>query len=154
MFSFDEIKQISQLADPYEEKRGACVEALKMVQRWRGWISDDDLNDVARCLDMTADELDGVATFYNLIFRRPVGWHTILICDSVSCWIMGCGALCDHLEKELHLKLGETTADGRFTLLPTACLGACDHAPVIMIDDDLHGDLSPGKLSEALASYR
>ncbi|MEK4032073.1 NADH-quinone oxidoreductase subunit NuoE [Methylocystis sp. IM3] len=154
MLSFDENKTISKLADRYEKKRGACVEALKMVQRWRGWISDEDLNDVARCLDMSADELDGVATFYNLIFRHPVGWHTILICDSVSCWIMGCSALRDHLEKELHLKLGETTADGRFTLLPTACLGACDHAPVIMIDGDLHGDLSPGKLSEALASYR
>jgi NADH-quinone oxidoreductase subunit E len=154
MLLADENEEIGRLAKRYEEKRGACVEALKFVQRRRGWISDEDLREIARLLEMSPDELDGVATFYNLIFRRPVGWHTILICDSVSCWIMGCDALCEHLKKRFSLKLGETTADGRFTLLPTACLGACDHAPVIMVDDDLHGDLSPHTLDEALAPYR
>jgi NADH-quinone oxidoreductase subunit E len=149
-----EIENITTLAGHYEEKRGAAVEALKMVQRSHGWVSDEDLREVAQVLEMSPDELDGVATFYNLIFRRPVGRHVVLICDSVSCWIMGYEALRDHLQAQLGVKLGETTADGRFTVLPIVCLGTCDHAPAIMVDEDLHHDLDPGDLDEVLARYR
>jgi NADH-quinone oxidoreductase subunit E len=149
-----EIENITTLAGHYEEKRGAAVEALKMVQRSHGWVSDEDLREVAKVLDMSPDELDGVATFYNLIFRRPVGRHVVLICDSVSCWIMGYEALRDHLQAQLGVKLGETTADGRFTVLPIVCLGTCDHAPAIMVDEDLHHDLDASDLDEVLARYR
>ena len=79
-----EIEAVTALARQYEARRGACIEALRLVQRSHGWISDERLREVARLLEMSADELDGVATFYNLIFRRPVGRHVILICDSVS----------------------------------------------------------------------
>src|SRR5262249_28598428 len=96
------------------------------------------------------DELDGVATFYNLIFRRPVGQHVILLCDSVSCWIMGYERLQTHLRTRLGITLGETTADGQFTLLPIPCLGTCDHAPALMIDDALYRDLDPEKLDLVL----
>jgi NADH-quinone oxidoreductase subunit E len=102
---------------------------------------------------MTVDELEGVASFYNLIFRKPVGRHVILICDSISCWIMGYERMREHLTTRLGINLGETTADGRFTLLPIDCLGACDHAPALMIDDDLHGDLDPEKIDEILNKY-
>jgi NADH-quinone oxidoreductase subunit E len=149
-----EIEDITKLAAHYAEGRGACVEALKTVQRSHGWVSDEDLRQVARILEMSPDELDGVATFYNLIFRRPVGRHVILICDSVSCWIMGYEALRDHLQERFGVKLGETTADGRFTLLPIVCLGACDHAPAMMIDGDLHTDLDLAALDDLLAKYR
>ncbi len=149
-----EIEDITRLAAHYAEGRGACVEALKTVQRSHGWVSDEDLREVARILEMSPDELDGVATFYNLIFRRPVGRHVILICDSVSCWIMGYEALRDHLQARFGVKLGETTADGRFTLLPIVCLGACDHAPAMMIDGDLHSDLDLAALDDLLAKYR
>ena len=117
-----EIENITKLAARYAEKRGASVEALKIVQRSRGWVSDEDLHEVAGVLEMSPDELDGVATFYNLIFRRPVGRHVILVCDSVSCWIMGYEALRDRLQARLGVRLGETTTDGRFTLLPIVCL--------------------------------
>jgi NADH-quinone oxidoreductase subunit E len=149
-----EIENITTLAGHYEEKRGAAVEALKMVQRSHGWVSDEDLREVAKVLDMSPDELDGVATFYNLIFRRPVGRHVVLICDSVSCWIMGYEALRDHLQARLGVRLGETTVDGRFTVLPIVCLGTCDHAPAIMVDEDLHHDLDADDLDEVLARYR
>jgi NADH-quinone oxidoreductase subunit E len=89
-----------------------------------------------------------------LIFRRPVGRHVILICDSVSCWIVGYEALRDHLQARLGVKLGETTNDSRFTVLPIVCLGACDHAPAMMIDEDLHADLSPAALNDVLAKYK
>ncbi len=154
MLTPDEIEEINNLTNRYEEKRGACVEAMKLVQHWRGWVSDEDLRAIARLLDMSADELDGVATFYNLIFRKPVGWHVILLCDSVSCWIMGYDRISSHLQQRLCVKFGETTRDGRFTLLPTSCLGACDHAPALMIDHDLHGDVSPENLDAILSGYR
>jgi NADH-quinone oxidoreductase subunit E len=154
MLTPKEIEDITKLAAHYAVPRGACVEALKAVQRSHGWVSDDDLHEVASILGMSPDELDGVATFYNLIFRRPVGRHVILICDSVSCWIMGYEALRDDLETCLCVKLGETTGDGRFTVLPIVCLGACDRAPVMMIDADLHTDLNPAALNGVLAKYR
>src|SRR5574339_743636 len=91
---------ISHLAQ-YPYKRAACIEALKIVQREHGWISDENLQDVAALLDMTPDELDNVATFYSLIFRQPVGKHVIFICDSVSCWIMGYAKICQHIKDRL-----------------------------------------------------
>lgn len=153
MLSDEERQEIIQEIGHYEQPRAACVEALKVVQRHHGWVSDEALRDVAELLDMTPDELDSVATFYNLIFRRPVGRHVILICDTVSCYIMGYETLLAHLEQRLGIGLGETTGDGRFTLLPVPCLGACDHAPVLMIDDDLHLDMDGGKLDKILERY-
>ena len=130
------------------------MDALKVVQRHRGWVSDESLRDVAEYLEMTQDELDNVATFYNLIFRKPVGKHVILVCDSVSCWIMGYERVRRRLTERLGIGFGETTADERFTLLPIVCLGTCDHAPAIMIDGDLCRDVDPEKLDAILAQYR
>ena len=87
MLTDQEKKEIQRELGKYAQKRAAGPEALKIVQRHRGWVSDENLSDVARFLDMTDEELDSVATCYNLIFRRPVGRHVILICDSVTCWI-------------------------------------------------------------------
>jgi NADH-quinone oxidoreductase subunit E len=137
-----------------EHKRAACIEALRIVQRHRGWVSEEGIRDVAELLEMTADELDSVATFYNLIFRRPVGEHVILLCDSVSCWVMGYTRLRQHLEARLGVTLGGTTADGRFTLLPIACLGTCDHAPALMIGAQIYRDLDPEQLDRVLDHYR
>ena len=89
MLSDVERQEIEAELERYAQKQAACVEALKVVQRHRGWVSDESLREVAALLDMPPDELDGVATFYNLIFRRPVGQHVMLLCNSVSCWIMG-----------------------------------------------------------------
>ena len=153
MLSAEERREIEAELPHYPHKQAACIEAMKVVQRHRGWVSDEAIKDLAAVLEMTPDELDSVATFYNLIFRRPVGRHVILLCDSVTCWIMGCGRLRQHLTARLGVRPGETSADGRFTLLPIACLGTCDHAPALMIDDDLHRDLDPMKLDEIVAKY-
>ncbi len=154
MLTAAETEAITAIIRRYERKQGASIEALREVQRSHGWVSDEDIREVAHLLEMSPDELDGVATFYNLIFRRPVGRHVILLCDSVSCWIMGCDGVRRHLESRLGASLGQTTRDGRFTLLPIVCLGACDHAPAMMVDDDLHGDVDPQKLPALLARYR
>jgi len=153
MLTAEEKKEIEAEFPRYEQKRAVCVDALKVVQRHRGWVSDEVLIAVAEFLEMTPAELDGVATFYNLIFRKPVGKHVILVCDSVSCWIMGYEHILQHLQDRLGIVLGETSADGVFTLLPIVCLGACDQAPAMMIDDELYGNLDPAKIDEILANY-
>jgi NADH-quinone oxidoreductase subunit E len=152
-FTKEEIQEIEKKMRSYPQKRGACVEALRIVQRHDGWVSDEHLREVATLLEMTPDELDGVATFYSLIFRESVGRHVILICDSVVCWILGYENLLEHLRSVLGIGLGETTGDGRFTLLPVSCLGACDHAPALMIDEELYTDLTVEKIDEILAKY-
>ncbi|MEP5763799.1 MAG: NADH-quinone oxidoreductase subunit NuoE [Halieaceae bacterium] len=119
----------------------AAIDALKIVQQQRGWVSDASLEAIARHLQMSTAELDGIATFYNLIFRRPVGENVILLCNSVSCWIKGCEKLQAQIGEQLGIAPGQTTADNRFTLLPVTCLGACDKAPVLMVADDLHEDV-------------
>ncbi|SRR5581483_12314224 len=154
MLSPDELREIEAEFSRYPNKQAVCIDALQIVQRHRGWISDEALHDIAALLGMSPADLDSVATFYNLIFRRPVGRHVIYVCDSVSCWIMGCERHFRHLSERLGVKPGETTDDGRFTLLPIVCLGACDHAPVLMIDDDLHRDIEPAKIDRILEAYK
>jgi NADH-quinone oxidoreductase subunit E len=129
---------------PY--RSAVAIDALKIVQAHRGWISDESLRAIARHLNMSPDELDGIATFYNLIYRRPVGDKVILLCNSISCWIKGCNSLQQKISEQLGVGLGETTADNRYTLLPVTCLGACDKAPVLMVGDELHENVD----SEAL----
>ena len=154
MLTAEEINEIETEAARYPRRDAVSIDALKIVQKRRGWISDESLTDIARHIGMSPTELDSIATFYNLIFRRPVGRHVIMACDSVSCWLMGCDAVESHLEDRLGIGLGETTPDDRFTLLPIVCLGCCDHAPAMMIDDDLHGDLHAETIDAVLEKYK
>jgi NADH-quinone oxidoreductase subunit E len=135
-------------------RKAACIEALKVVQKNRRWVSDENIRDIAEFLAMPAEEVDSVATFYNLIFRKPVGRHVILVCDSISCWIMGFDNIVNYLQHKLGIQLGQTTADGRYSLLTVPCLGTCDHAPAMMIDDDLHQDLTNEKIDTILEKYQ
>lgn len=135
-------------------KKAAGIEALKIVQEHRRWISDESLKDVAEYMDMSAEELDSVATFYNLLFRQPVGRHIILLCDSISCWVMGYENIRTELESRLQIKYGQTTKDGRYTLLPNCCLGTCDCAPAFMIDNDLYRNVTVEQLDKILEKYQ
>ncbi|MBZ0157535.1 MAG: NADH-quinone oxidoreductase subunit NuoE [Alphaproteobacteria bacterium] len=154
MLSEEERQEIERELQHCDRKSAASVEALKIVQKHRGWVSDEGIRDVAEILGMTVDELDAVATFYNLIFRKPVGRHVILLCNTISCWVMGYEGILDHLSGLLGITWGETTADGMFTLLPVPCLGACDQAPAMMVDGELYGDLTPEGIDEILGRYR
>jgi NADH-quinone oxidoreductase subunit E len=135
----------------YPDPSAASIEALKIVQQHRGWVSDESLKAVAELLDLSPDALDSVATFYNLIFRKPVGDKVILYCNSVSCWMLGAENIREHISKRLGIGLGETTPDGRYTLLPIVCLGACDHAPALMVGEELYGDVDETEVDAILA---
>src|SRR5215475_5221971 len=154
MLSVDERREIEDELQHYAQNRAVCIDALRIVQHHRGWVSDEGIRDLAEFLMMTPEELDSVATFYNLIFRKPVGKHVILICNSISCWIMGYDRMREHLTVRLGIKLGETSSDGKFTMLPVPCLGTCDHAPALMIDDELYQDLELQRVDQILESLQ
>jgi len=148
MLSDEERQELEKEIEHYEFKRAACIEGLKILQQYRGgWVSDESIKDLADFLEMSPEQVDNVATFYNLIFRKPVGKNVILLCDSISCWLMGCETIQEYFKERLGIGLGETSADGQFTLLPMACLGACERAPAIMIGEQLYHNLTPEKLN-------
>ncbi len=141
MLNDDEIREIEAELAHYEQPQAATIEALKIVQKHRGWVSDEAVADIAEKLGSSPATVDAVATFYNLIYRRPVGRHVIHVCDSVSCWMLGQPRITEMLQQRLGVGYGQTTKDGRFTLLPICCLGTCDRAPAMMIGSDTHRDL-------------
>ena len=149
-----EMQSINHEIELVPYKKAAVIEALKIVQQHRGWISDESVEAIADHLEMSPAEVDSVATFYNLIFRKPVGRHVILLCDSISCYVMGYKKLQEALQQKLKIKFGETTTDQRFTLLPNCCLGCCDHAPALMIDEDLYQNVTIEMLDEILNKYQ
>jgi len=153
MLTENEIQEINHEIGLVPYKKAALIEALKIVQEHRRWINDEAVREIAEYLEISPAEVDSVATFYNLIFRKPVGRHVILLCDSISCYVMGYKKRYDDLRSKLSIKFGETTPDQRFTLLPNACLGCCDHAPALMIDEDLYQDLTGEMLDEILKRY-
>jgi len=154
MLSQAEREAIDSQARHAAYPRAAVGDALLVVQKSRGWVSDEGVRDVAQALGLTAEEVDGVATFFELVFRKPVGKHVILLCDSVSCWILGEERILDHARKSLGVAPGDTTSDGQFTLLPVGCLGACDQGPAMMIDGELFVELTPERFDAIVQRYR
>ena len=154
MLTAEEKHEIEKAISLVPVRKAAGIEALKIVQEHRRWISDESLRDVADYMDMTMEELDSIATFYNLLFRKPVGRHIILVCDSISCWVMGYEGIVAELSTRLQIKFGETTFDGRYTMLPNCCLGCCDCAPAFMIDNDLYRNVTADELDGILGKYK
>ena len=153
MLSDRERQRIEAEVRLYPHPRAAVPEALRIVQEQRGWVPDEAVREIAELLGLSPAAVDSTATFYDMILREPVGRHVILVCDNVSCWVTGYHTIRDDLCERLGIALGETTADERFTLLPAACLGECDRAPVMMIDGEVYGDLTPEMLDGILAKY-
>jgi NADH-quinone oxidoreductase subunit E len=148
--SSEEILEINAETSHYEDRTAVSIEALKIVQKHRRWVSDECLVAVAELLDISPAQLEAVATFYNLIYRRPVGKTVIHCCDSVTCWMLGGDRLRENLCRQLNVELGEISKDGEYTVLPSVCLGACDHAPVVMVGDELKYDLTENAVNEIL----
>ena len=137
----------------YEDPRAASIEALKIVQKERGWVPDGAIYAIGERIGIPASDVEGVATFYSQIFRQPVGRHIIRVCNSMVCFIAGHESVVEEIQSSLGIAPGQTTADGRFTLLPVCCLGNCDKAPAVMVDDDTFGDVQPGTVAKMLEGY-
>ncbi len=138
------------IAHPHE----LIVDALRAVQSHHGWVPDAGVDLVAELLGVLPVEVEEVATFYDKIFRRPVGRRVIHVCDSICCWAGGGEAIAGHLQEALGIGFGETSADGIFTLLPTCCLGACGDAPAMMVGLTTHGRLTPERIDAILQQER
>jgi NADH-quinone oxidoreductase subunit E len=137
----------------YADPRAATIDALKVVQKRHGWVPDGAIYAIGEVLGIPATDVEGVATFYNMIFRQPVGRHVITVCDSISCFLTGYEDVIAAIKKRLGVELGQTTPDNRFTLLPICCLGACDKGPVLMIDNDTHGNVAAADVAKLLEQY-
>ena len=144
---------IAKEASHYDNPRAAVIEALKIVQSDHGWVPDGAVTAIGEALGISGADVEGVATFYNLIFRQPVGRHVIKICDSLACFMTGYESVSEVLQKKLGIEMGQTTSDNRFTLLPICCLGACDRGPVLMINDDTHFNVSVENVDKVLEKY-
>lgn len=143
-------KQIEESIHPRE----LAVDTMYAVQRHYGYLSDEALHEAAELLDMTPLELEEIATFYDFIYREPVGKFVIHMCDGVVCWMFHENSVFKHLCEKLGVSVGETTADGLFTILPTACIGYCDHAPAMIINGNFYGDLTPERIDEILEKLK
>jgi NADH-quinone oxidoreductase subunit E len=148
--SAEEVREIEHEKTHYPYSQAVGLEALKIVQKHQGWVSDESMQAVSEYLDIPLADLEGVATFFNMIFRRPVGRNVICLCDSVACWMLGCDDLKTQITKRLGIEYGETTPDGAITLLPVPCLGACDKAPVLMVGRDTYRNMDAEKLNQLI----
>jgi len=137
-------------------KREKIVDVLWALQKQRGYIDDEAVRLAGQECDMTPAEVDEVATFYNLLLRRPAGRRQIFLCDSISCELRGASVLIAEVEKQLGARLGEISADGEFGLLPIVCLGHCEMAPCLLANERVYGPLAtdPGSVTTLLERIR
>lgn len=136
---------------PPERKASGVLQALHYVQEAnQGSLNNDLLNAVADYLEMPRTRVYEIATFYTMYFLNPMGKNVISVCNSISCWLRGSEETIEHLEKRLNIKVGETTADKKFSLREVECLGACIDAPLCRVNKDYHGYLTPEKIDQLI----
>lgn len=150
MLSPDARQKINALKSEYETHRSAIIPALHVAQRDQGWLSAETQAEVAELLDVTPQAVREVVTFYTMFQQKPVGRHLLQVCRNVSCWLHGSHQLQKQIEERLGIGEGETTPDGRFTLMSVECLGSCGTAPVLMVNERYHENLSPEALQRLL----
>ncbi len=147
----DELRrQVDEVLQRYPTRQAALLPVLWLCQERWGWISGGIVRAVGELLGLTPAYVEGVLTFYTMYQRRPTGRYLLQVCTTLSCQLCGTSGLVEHLRSKLGVDFGETTADGRFTLLDVQCLGACGQAPVIQVNDDYHTDLTVESLDELL----
>lgn len=150
----EEKAALAAVVGKYRGQRGVAIPLLADVQREFGYLPAWAVEEAARTLDVPAAELFGVATFYSMFRLTPLGKHVIRLCRGTACHVGGSSRIAEELQRRLGVPEGETTTDGLFTLQFVACLGCCSLAPVMMVDEDVHGRLTPTKAVEVLDGYR
>ena len=133
-----------------EYPREMAIDVMVALQNHYGYLTDEAMQEAAGLLSMTTTELEELATFYEFIYREPVGQYIIHVCDGIVCWMNGHQSVLDYLCQKLGIRPGETTRDGRFTILPVCCIGYCDRSPAMLINRQVHGPLTPEKIDQIL----
>ena len=135
-------------------ERGKLLVLLEAAQSKSAHVSRDTITALAESQGLSVGEVYGVASFYSFLSVKPQGRNVIRICKSLPCLLKNAKVIIESIRKELGIKPGETTADGRFSFELTNCIGACDQAPAMMINSDVHGDLTPKKIAKILEGYK
>jgi NADH-quinone oxidoreductase subunit E len=143
-------REFERLLTRYPDKDAAILPALHLAQREQGYVSDDAIVHIAELLGTSPARIEGVATFYTMYNRKPVGKYHVQICRNISCSLLGAEHLIGHVSKKLGVKPGETTPDGKFTLTKVECLGSCGTAPVMQVNDDYHENLNEERIDAIL----
>lgn len=149
----DREKQVEEILTRYPERRAALLPVLWLCQRQNGWISPDVVEYVAERLGLSTAAVKGVVTFYTMFFDEPVGENVIWVCRTLSCDLRGGKVIQEHLEKKLGCSAGETSADGKFTLLKAECLAACGQAPMVQINDHYYENLDVELLDRIIQAH-
>ena len=152
LFSEGTEQEFQRLVALYPEKRSALIPMLILAQRQLGWVTPEAIRYVAEYLDLSASDVESVASFYTMLHLKPIGRHEILVCTNIACMLSGSDAICRTLEDQAQARLGETSADGSFTLIEAECLGSCTTAPVIQVDGEFHENLTPEKAVALLSA--
>ena len=150
-FTPERRSRFEELLTHYPTKRAATIPTLHLAQEQNGYVSDEVMECVAGLLDLSVAQVQDVVTFYPMFFQEPVGKHVIRVCKTLPCMLCDSKKILDHVSTTLGIGPEQTTEDGMFTLLTVECLAACDQAPVMMVDDDLYGKLTPDSVDEILA---
>ena len=146
-------QQVDEVIGHYGTDREALVEILRDLNQDAGFLTREQLDLIAQRLDLPQSDVFSVASFYSMISVEPLGQHVIRLCEDAPCHAAGGREVWEALEKEIGVPFGETTPDGKWSLLTTSCIGACAVGPVMMIDDEIYGNLTPEKVREILAQY-
>lgn len=153
-FTTENKRKFDEILSRYPVKRAAMLPALWLAQRQEGWISHEAMEYVGGLLGLSAAKVYEVATFYTMFNLKPVGKYHFQVCRTLPCQLVGAECITEQLEKKLGLKLGETSADGRYTLTEVECLGSCGSGPMLQLNDDYHENLNEQKLDELIASLK
>lgn len=145
--------QLEEILCKYQDVQGALIPILQEVQNAYGYLSKEVLEYIAKKMEIPISQIYGVVTFYSQFHLNPRGKHIIRVCQGTACHVRGAKAVLERLEKELQIAAGQTTEDLKFTLETVACIGACGLAPVLMIDDNTHGRLTPESIPDILSKY-
>lgn len=149
-----DVKKIVNAAlDEYHAKQEELIPILMKVNQEIGFIPAEALEQISQRMHVPQSRIYSVASFYHMISTKPTGRHIIKFCESAPCHVAGGKAVWEALLKELNLNPGETSADGKWTLKTTSCLGVCAVGPVMMVDDDIYGNLTPSQIPEILGKY-
>lgn len=154
MFSETAIKELSEIRTRYPNNRAALLPAIYIVQREFGYLSPEAYEAISTILGIPKATVRGVATFYAMYKHKPMGRHLIQLCTNVSCMLLGAERLVDFLKNKYSLEVGGTTPDGRFSLVIMECIGGCDVAPAMLLNNDYYGNLTQEKIEEILERYK
>ena len=151
-FSAEQLAEVRRLQSLYPEARGALLPVLHIAQDTFGYVSLEAEEYVAGLFGLSPAHVHEVVTFYTLYFQTPPGRHVVAVCHNLSCHLAGAQQILAHVKAQLGVEPGETTADGRVTLQAVECLCACEHAPMMQVDDRYELDLTPEKVDRILGS--